>query len=859
MTLQNRNYLIAKARYLRLTRKLNSQMNNLNNMFWNGTLYRNRRWEQGWEMDNNPLYDNETFTSFSNPNYQLNEDDALNSNIASPITPTSVQYYEGQLYDDISPDILSTTRTSSSTTSNNTSKRRRNYAQLDIKSMGINLTDPSSRPTNCSRTRCGDLKTPDSVCSIDSQRSDDDSLPYADDSSLAYADESASDRQTVECSNNQETDDDLDCNSLTPSYAETKSGFLGYYASLEKSLKAAETERHREAVSTDESEGEDDEDVDDDDDEDEVEEQEKEERADERTRLLPPETNVNQTDTDKSNNPESFSDKTKCINSPDSNDSGIQADHQGEQRELSSHDLYQLSLKSASTAKVKLRNPAKTATNNSNKTSPTEDNNSAEPEAKEELPPGWQKHEDENGPYYWHIKSGTIQRDPPSKHQRPLSIASDISISSTFSSLTSPTFPETPGSCTSGLSEDESDHLNALKEHAFNYMYASESLRNLYTPSDDSDASCGSDKSEKNKFKIRFAVRSLGWVKIAEEDLTSERSSKAVNKCIVDLSLGRNDINDVVGRWGDGKDLYMDLDNSCLTLIDPQDETVLNKQVIQSIRVWGVGRDNGRDFAYVARDKVSRKHMCHVFRCDTPAREIANTLRDICKKLMYERSMRHGDPFASAQRSSTIRPNNLPNLEKNNEPNGQSYTFQSLYKKTSFPTPMEEPKKVIRAHYVGQMQVSKPTGVDILNDAMQSLYNTVPPEEWVFVNVGVAPSTLTVTENANPDNQICECRVRFLSFMGIAMQNVKLCAFIMHSAQGSFVAHVFHCEPSAGALCKTIEAACKLRYQKCLDSHPTTPDIKRQQMMQSKAGLRASLKAGVQNVFGMFKSRKTET
>ena len=50
---------------------------------------------------------------------------------------------------------------------------------------------------------------------------------------------------------------------------------------------------------------------------------------------------------------------------------------------------------------------------------------------------------------------------------------------------------------------------------------------------------------------MRFAVRSLGWVRIAEEDLTPERSSKAVNKCIVDLSLGRNDINDAVGRWGD--------------------------------------------------------------------------------------------------------------------------------------------------------------------------------------------------------------------------------------------------------------------------------------------------------------------
>jgi hypothetical protein len=46
-------------------------------------------------------------------------------------------------------------------------------------------------------------------------------------------------------------------------------------------------------------------------------------------------------------------------------------------------------------------------------------------------------------------------------------------------------------------------------------------------------------------------VRSLGWVEIAEEDLTPERSSKAVNKCILDLSFGKNDLLDTVGRWGD--------------------------------------------------------------------------------------------------------------------------------------------------------------------------------------------------------------------------------------------------------------------------------------------------------------------
>lgn len=107
-------------------------------------------------------------------------------------------------------------------------------------------------------------------------------------------------------------------------------------------------------------------------------------------------------------------------------------------------------------------------------------------------------------------------------------------------------------------------------------------------------------------------------MEIAEEDLTPERSSKAVNKCIVDLSLGKNDLLDVVGRWGDvsftffflifyitinflfpffllkGKDLFMDLDEGALKLFDPENLTVLNTQPIHTIRVWGVGRDNGR-------------------------------------------------------------------------------------------------------------------------------------------------------------------------------------------------------------------------------------------------------------------------
>lgn len=69
-----------------------------------------------------------------------------------------------------------------------------------------------------------------------------------------------------------------------------------------------------------------------------------------------------------------------------------------------------------------------------------------------------------------------------------------------------------------------------------------------------------------------------------------------------------------------------------------------------------------RDFAYVARDRLTRIHMCHVFRCDTAARTIANTLRDICKKIMIERSLQLDSNGVNMNggRSGVTRPTDLP-------------------------------------------------------------------------------------------------------------------------------------------------------------------------------------------------------
>ena len=40
-----------------------------------------------------------------------------------------------------------------------------------------------------------------------------------------------------------------------------------------------------------------------------------------------------------------------------------------------------------------------------------------------------------------------------------------------------------------------------------------------------------------------------------------------------------------------------------------------------------------RDFGYVARDQVTKKHKCHVFRCDMPARAVAKVLLENHQKL----------------------------------------------------------------------------------------------------------------------------------------------------------------------------------------------------------------------------------
>ncbi|XP_003373149.1 putative tRNA delta(2)-isopentenylpyrophosphate transferase [Trichinella spiralis] len=421
---------------------------------------------------------------------------------------------------------------------------------------------------------------------------------------------------------------------------------------------------------------------------------------------------------------------------------------------------------------------------------PFENDNDESP--RRPLPPGWERHEDPRGfSYYWHVDSGTVQRERPTESMKKLNCspwyyflfamlhAVSVWKALAYSELTGLVKTlnyesQSDTSESSEQSEQKTKHNRSttpleqpiIVERAFKQTTLKRRVER------DSSNSCLEFYPMKFNLHpycyfilaivppVRFAVRSLGWTEIAEENLTPEKSSRAVNRAIVDLSTGRNDFMDNVSKWGDGKELIMELDDHDLRLCDPDSDTVLHVQPIHQIRVWGVGRDNGRD---------------------------------ICKRLMMEK-----------------RPNSL--LPGRNE---NSHRRKPVVV-DSFPTPMEEPKKVIRAHFLGVTQVPKATGVDVLNEAVDRLVAQVRSERWILVDVSIAPSTITVTEVGG--NQIAECRVRYLSFLGIG-RDIKHCAFIMHMSTENYMCYVFHVEPSAGAMAKTIEAACKLRYQKVIDAH----------------------------------------
>uniref|UniRef100_A0AAR2JD47 Amyloid beta (A4) precursor protein-binding, family B, member 2b n=1 Tax=Pygocentrus nattereri TaxID=42514 RepID=A0AAR2JD47_PYGNA len=462
-----------------------------------------------------------------------------------------------------------------------------------------------------------------------------------------------------------------------------------------------------------------------------------------------------------------------------------------------------------------------------------------------DLPPGWKMMTDMAGIYYWHIPTGTTQWERPGPcHPAPTGPNHDTRKHSLGSLSPSPTpdHEKQPwsdfavGKIDSEIWKDlQAATVNpdpSLKEfEGATLRYASLKLRCVQEDS----SSINSDPEAKC-----FAVRSLGWVEMAEEDLAPGKSSVAVNNCIRQLSYCKNDIRDTVGIWGEGKDMYLILENNMLNLVDPMDRSVLHSQPIASIRVWGVGRDNGRDFAYVARDKDTRILKCHVFRCDTPAKAIATSLHEICSRIMAERKN------AKAMAGGSLQ--------------DRSHAGLDVPLQAEFPTPKTELVQKFQVLYMGMMPVARPIGMDTLNSAVDSLITSSVRDEWTPVMLNVADATVTVIKEKEEEEVLVECRVRFLSFMGVG-RDVHTFAFIMDTGNQHFECHVFWCEPNAGSVSEAVQAACMLRYQKCLVARPPSQKACSQVPPSDSVTRRVStsVKRGVLSLIDTLKQKRPVT
>jgi hypothetical protein len=386
--------------------------------------------------------------------------------------------------------------------------------------------------------------------------------------------------------------------------------------------------------------------------------------------------------------------------------------------------------------------------------------------------------------------------------------------------------------------------------------------------------------------------------------------------------------------------------------------------------------------------------MCHVFRCDSaPAKDIANTLRDKCRKILEEKKLQESLEQESRTSSLLKRPSFLHSFNQvTNETKKKididlkqksisfstrsdllvsslsTSSISSTTQKQDFLAPIEEPKKSLKCQYLGSTLVNKPTGINILNDALEKIYQNAfenykkdkkerqikrrkslmlksdyclneenfesyldddeDIDEYecensadsdlidqttetaltfdnslldsnerklgVDVLVEVSPSTISVKKIAatsqnginqlfsnsksqslmlnssfnNSDDEedriLFECRIRYLCFMGIS-SDIRLCGFIMHQVDNSFICHAFLCEQSSTQLCKTIEAACKLRYQKCLDAHANQPNNNNKNNIKNSHSTQSVLANSNTNnnsrfsLFGLLGSFKSKT
>uniref|UniRef100_A0A8C3KF81 Amyloid beta precursor protein binding family B member 3 n=1 Tax=Calidris pygmaea TaxID=425635 RepID=A0A8C3KF81_9CHAR len=388
-----------------------------------------------------------------------------------------------------------------------------------------------------------------------------------------------------------------------------------------------------------------------------------------------------------------------------------------------------------------------------------------------DLPPGWRKIRDSLGTYYWHVPTGTTQWQHPAHTTSPGGRL------------------EADGEETlQGMDCQTPRTKHSAKDRPIPSPMASLSRRTSL-PWHGDDFQRSTDPGSKC-----FAVRSLGWVEIPEEDLAPGKSSIAVNNCIQQLSNNKGSVE----NRGEGQDLVMILKKDTMSLVDPLDRSLIHRQPILNIRVWGVGCNNGRDrdFAFVASDKDTCVLKCHVFHCNVPAKGIAKALHEMCSKIMAERAV-----VSCGQPCTTTL---------------GSISTEDLPLQVDILEAVRQSMQTYEALYIGSLPVPRAMGTDVLNEAIEKLTRGPGREHWTPSLIRVSDTAMRVHPVQEDEDaaHIWECQVRYVTFLGVG-RDAHTFALIVDMGR-RFQCAAFWCEPDAGTISEAVQAACMVQYQKCL-------------------------------------------
>ncbi|NWI91072.1 APBB3 protein, partial [Pitta sordida] len=375
-----------------------------------------------------------------------------------------------------------------------------------------------------------------------------------------------------------------------------------------------------------------------------------------------------------------------------------------------------------------------------------------------DLPPGWRKICDSLGTYYWHVPTGTTQWQHPAR-------------------------TTSPGGHSEADGEDTLQGRHSAKDRPIPSPMASLTRR----PSlswHGGDIQHSAEPGSKC-----FAVRSLGWVEIPEEDLAPGKSSIAVNNCIQQLSNSKGQGS--AENRGEGQDLVMILKKDTMSLVDPLDRSLIHRQPILNIRVWGVGCNNGRDrdFAFVASDKDTCVLKCHVFHCNVPAKGIAKALHEMCSKIVAERAV----ASSRLPRAATLEP----------------ISAEDLPLQVDILEAVRQSMQTYEALYIGSLPVPRAMGMDVLNEAIEELTRHPGRENWTPSLIHVSDTAMRVLPAQEPEEaaaNIWECQVRYVTFLGVG-RDAHTFALIVDTGR-RFQCAAFWCEPDAGTIAEAVQAAC---------------------------------------------------